>query len=157
MVYLSSDHLSSLPSLSPISSYFPFHEDDYSILLTGLITCTCTPIVHWHPWAILMKPRHSSAKTLQWLKLTPEQIQSSPWSTRPIWSGSWPLLSLPVPLQPHWTLNCSHMQQVPSGPLHLLFHLLESVFPRYSNSSPSHTFFQLMIKSYGKKNPCLSS
>lgn len=46
MVYLSSDHFSSLPPLSPISSYFHIHEDDCSILLIGLVSFTCTPVVH---------------------------------------------------------------------------------------------------------------
>lgn len=119
MVYLSSDHFSSLPPLYPISSYFHFHEDDCSILLTGLVSCTCTPVVHC-PQRSLSNPY----KALSLLSSKPcngsislrskSKVFTMVHEAHLLWLLAAPL-SLPVPLQPHWTLNCSYMQQVPSG------------------------------------------
>lgn len=125
----------------PSSSYLPFHEDDCSFFLMGLLTCICTPTVHYlprylsNPYKGYNRSCHSSAQNPAMAPSHPEvNPKSSPWSRRPSRSGFWLALSLPDPFQPHWILNSSQMQQTPPGPLHLLFHLYWSS-PRYSKGS----------------------
>lgn len=113
--------------------------------------------LHLHPYSPLSSeiPEQSlqslitpQLKTLQWLHPTPKQIQSLHHGPRG-----------PSDLTPGHSSPCPTPTSLDS----LLFSCAASTFicwdwssSKYSNGSPSLTFFQLMIRSY-EKNPCLSS
>lgn len=138
-----------------------FHEDDCSFFLIGLLSCICTPTVHYlsrylsNPYKAYNRSCHASAQNPAMAPCHPEvNSKSSPWSTRPSRSGFWLALSLPDPFQPHWILNSSQMQQMPPGPLHLLFHLDWSS-PTYSKGSLALSPSPSLSRSKGiKKPPC---